>query len=134
MSVCQTLTLWLKQRGKKNTIDVFHTSRPKLGGLPTSLSTPGQRLPPGLGVADQSPLCVCLGGGELAARQMLMAGAPLFCTHTHWILISNYNARGPIYTHLLRRGAAMERDTSSSTNQLQASPCKLEGRGGWKEV
>lgn len=48
--------------------------------------------------------------------------------HTHWILISNYNAVGPIYTHLLRRGAAVETDTSSSTNQLQPSPGKRDGR------
>lgn len=52
------------------------------------------------GITDESSLCLC--SGELAAVQMFMAAAPLF----YVILISNYIARGPIYTHLLRRGAA----------------------------
>lgn len=49
-------------------------------------------------------------------------------TYTHWILISNYNARGSIYTHLLRQSTAAVTDTSSSTNQLQPNPCKQDER------
>lgn len=68
------------------------------------------------------PLSVC-DLGELAAIQTLMAAARPFL-HTHRILISNYNARGPIYTHLQKWAAAVETDTSSHTNQLQPSPGK----------
>lgn len=56
----------------------FWRSRPRLHGLPASLSTPVQRLPPGLGVALSLSLSF-----SLAAVQMLMAAARLFCTHTH---------------------------------------------------
>lgn len=69
----------------------------------------------GLGVADESPLWL--------PHKCLWQQLFFFPAHTHWILISNYNARGPIYTHVLRHGATVETDT----NQLQ--PCNGEGDG-----
>lgn len=69
-----------------------------------------------------NPISVCV-SEELPAMQML------FGARTHWILISSYNARGPISTHLQWKQthpAALINCRLVLTNEM--------GGGGQKEV
>lgn len=81
------------------------------------------------GAADESPLCLCAGGAGCRAN---VRGRSSSFPHTNWILISQYAARGSIYTHVLRRAF-------SRTNQPQDNPGKgrIEGVGsndeGWEK-
>lgn len=45
------------------------------------------------------------------------------CRHHFWVLMNFYTSRKPVWTHLKGRGAELEPETCTSTNQQQTGLC-----------